>query len=127
MKIVTAAIIRDENDFLIARRAPGQTHAGFWEFPGGKLEEGETPEQCLSRELEEEFGISARIGDFFFENIHSYAGGTILLKAYRVESYTGEICATVHDKIEWVESKLLLDHDLLPADIPIAAELHRQS
>jgi len=123
MKVVTAAIIRDKDRFLIARRAPDQIHSGFWEFAGGKVEAGETPEECLARELKEEFGISATIGGFFADNVHSYPGGTILLKAYEVESFTGEIHTTVHDRVEWVTLESLRERELLPADIPIAAEL----
>jgi mutator protein MutT len=61
-KVVTAAIIRRNGSVLLARRSSGEKLAGFWEFPGGKVEDGETPEECLARELDEELGIQARIG-----------------------------------------------------------------
>ena len=69
---VTAAIIRKNGKVLIARRARGQHLEGLWEFPGGKIENGETPEACLKRELFEEFGIDVRIGRFIAESCFSY-------------------------------------------------------
>ena len=64
MTIVTCAIIEKDGKILIARRAEGQKLAGKWEFPGGKVEDGESPEECLKRELEEEFGIPTEVGEF---------------------------------------------------------------
>lgn len=70
MKDVTAAIIIENNKVLLTRRAPGEKHAGWWEFPGGKVEPGEPPENCLRRELREELEIDAAIGKKPAENIH---------------------------------------------------------
>ncbi len=64
MTTVTCAIIEKEGKILLARRAVGQKLAGKWEFPGGKVEDGESPEECLKRELEEEFGIQVEVGAF---------------------------------------------------------------
>ena len=64
MTTVTCAIIESENKILIARRAVGQKLAGKWEFPGGKVEDGESPEECLKRELEAEFRIQAEVGEY---------------------------------------------------------------
>ena len=64
MTTVTCAIIEKDSKTLIARRAADQKLAGKWEFPGGKIEQGETPEECLKRELEEEFGIQVEVGEF---------------------------------------------------------------
>ena len=69
---VTAAIIRKDNRFLCAQRKDSGDQAGKWEFPGGKIEIGETPEICLERELLEEFNIQASCGDFLCENTHDY-------------------------------------------------------
>ena len=125
-KVVAAAIIEREGQYLIARRALGEKLAGAWEFCGGKVDPRETPEQCLSRELHEELGIDAVIGDFFTETCHRYAHGEFLLKAYRVPSYTGEITLTVHDQLAWVPVNELTSFDLLPADIPIAQKLQKE-
>jgi 8-oxo-dGTP diphosphatase len=125
-KVVTAAIIEQSGLYLITRRAPGEKLAGAWEFCGGKVDSGETPEQCLSRELHEELGIDAVIGVFFTETCHRYAHGEFLLKAYRVPSYTGEITLTVHDQLAWVPANELTTYDLLPADVPIAQKLQKE-
>ncbi len=123
IKDVTAAIIRKNGKILIARRAAGENMAGGWEFPGGKLEEGETPEECLKRELAEEFGIDADIGRFFCESVYRYPRGAIRLLAYFAEITRGEISLKVHDQIAWVDAGELRMYGLLPADIPIADKL----
>ena len=117
---VTAAIIEQQGRFLIARRAPGQKHAGGWEFPGGKLEANETPEECLARELREEFSIEALIGGLFAKNLFEYPSGAILLLAYRVTAFSGEFHLRVHDEVRFLTPDEILLHELLPADRPIA-------
>ena len=69
---VTAAIIVKNEKVLTARRRPGIHLAGYWEFPGGKVKDGEAPEDCLARELQEEFHISTKVGPFFGENLYDY-------------------------------------------------------
>ena len=69
---VTFAIIEKAGKILIARRASDQKLAGKWEFPGGKVEDGESPEECLKRELEEEFGVQVEVGEFIYSNKHHY-------------------------------------------------------
>lgn len=123
MKDVTAAIIFKHGKVLIARRAPGENCAGSWEFPGGKIERGETPEQCLARELQEEFDIQASIKDFIAESIYEYPTGSIRLLAYVAEVIAGDIKLHVHDDYAWVDLNDLLSYDLLPADMPIALSL----
>src|SRR3989344_9303289 len=99
---VVAGIIRNGNSVLIARRKSGQAVEGKWEFPGGKIEEGETPEECLKRELFEEFAIHTTIGSFFAENTHAYGKYVIHLRAYEATIASGELALSVHDKIAWV-------------------------
>lgn len=123
MKEVTAAIIIKDKKIFIARRAQGEKFAGGWEFPGGKIEAFETPEECLRRELYEEFGIETKVGDFIAESIYEYPTGSIRLLAFIVDIISGEICLTVHDAYRWVDVCDLLNYDLLPADIPIANRL----
>lgn len=83
MKEVTAAIIINNRKVLIAQRAEDQKLAGKWEFPGGKVEAGETPEECLKREIKEELGIKIEVDKFFAESIYQYNTGTIKLLAYK--------------------------------------------
>lgn len=119
MKDVTAAIIVKDGQVLIARRAPSEKLAGRWEFPGGKIEHAETPEQCLERELLEELGIKTQVNGFFAESVY----GSIRLLAYFADILAGTIQLRVHDKYRWVGPDALLDYDLLPADIAIAVKL----
>lgn len=123
MKDVTAAIIIEDEKVFLARRAPGDKFAGRWEFPGGKLEADETPEECLRRELFEEFGLETEVKEFYAENTYEYPQGSIRLLAYKVRIIRGDISLTVHDQYRWVMLKDLLNFNLLPADIPIACKL----
>lgn len=125
MKDVTAAVIMNNDKALITRRAEGEKHAGWWEFPGGKVEEGESPEGCLQRELLEELEIEAEIGEKLTESIFAYATGAIRLLAYRATIITGELCLHVHDEYQWVSVSELTNYQLLPADIPIAEHLQK--
>src|SRR5450759_3424606 len=89
-RIVTAAVVIEDSRLLLARRAPHDTLAGYWELPGGKLERGETPQQCLARELREELAMSAEIGDILAETVHEYAHGCfrmIALKTSRLSDF----------------------------------------
>ncbi|WP_348811071.1 8-oxo-dGTP diphosphatase MutT [Flavobacterium maritimum] len=121
---VTAAIIRNGSKILIARRSPNKHLGGFWEFPGGKIEEGETAQECLKRELEEELGIIVRVGEFFMENEHHYEDKIILLKAYECEHVSGNIVLNDHDQIEWVEKSDFVNFKFAPADIPFIKALN---
>lgn len=118
-RIVTAAIIRRDGRILLARRGSGP-HQGKWEFPGGKLEHGESEEECLARELREELGIDARVGRFVAESLYDYGRGSILLRAYEVEYPSGDITPVDHDLVEWLLPREIESYDLLPADVPIA-------
>ena len=123
MPTVTCAIIEKEGKILIARRTADKKLAGKWEFPGGKIEDGESPEECLKRELDEEFGIQTEVGEFITLNKHHYDHISIELMAYRVEYNSGEFTLSDHDAIEWVTPEELLNYDLAEADVPIAKEI----
>ena len=124
-EVMAAAFIR-EGRILIMRRAPFMSWAGWWEFPGGKQEQGESPEDCLARELQEELHIKAEIGEFLTENSHGYDFGTVHLSVYRVKAWEGDIALTVHDDMCWVPIGELADYPhLLPADIPVARALEK--
>ena len=124
-RIVTAAIIQKEECILLARRSSGEKLAGFWEFPGGKVENGETPEACLARELHEELRIRVRIGAKSVESLHQYDHGSFRIIAYFVEWLAGDLRPSVHDRLEWVRLDDIEGYQLLPADIPIAASLKK--
>jgi len=105
---------------LLARRRQGASMAGYWEFPGGKMEEGETPQQCLQRELREELDIVTEVGPIVAENIHEYEDKTIHLLALKATILSGTPTENVHDRLAFVPLQLLLSMRLAPADIPIA-------
>jgi len=123
MKKVAAAIIVQNNKIFIARRNAQQTLPLKWEFPGGKIEEKETPEECLRRELHEELGVDAKIGDFFAESTYEYDHGSIHLLCYWTELLSAKIIPTVHDKISWVSPDKLRNYDWAPADWPVIEKL----
>lgn len=117
---VAAAIIFREEQVLIARRATHKHLAGYWEFPGGKIEAGEEPEACLVRELAEELKIIIQVNHHIMDHIHNYGDFTITLKAYSCTFVNGEITLTDHDEVLWVNVNDLPSYQLAPADVPIA-------
>lgn len=120
---VAAAVIIKDNTCLIARRSPGQNLAGLWEFPGGKMEAGETPQDCLRRELREELAIDVTIGPFIAESRFEYSSGSIHLLAYQAAWIGGELTLSVHDAYAWVSGDQLYDYSYPPADEPILQAL----
>ncbi len=124
-KRVTAAVLEKDGKVLLARRRTGDALAGKWEFPGGKLEEGETPEQCLKRELAEEFGIEAEIGAYICSSEFEYEHFHVELLAYRARHVAGEFVLNDHSAIAWVEPGEIKTYDLASADIPVAEELSK--
>lgn len=123
MKQVTAALLLKEGKILIARRPGNDDLANCWEFPGGKIEEGETPEACLIREMKEELNIDVNIGSFFVESIFNYQQGTIQLLSYWITWQSGELKPIVHSEVAWVDRDELINYEFAPADIPIVKRL----
>jgi len=119
---VTAAIVVKDNRILAARRRAGMRLEGLWEFPGGKLEAGETPQQCLARELAEEFGIETSIGRCVGESVHDDGVLTVRLLAYQVTHVSGDFSLTDHDKMKWLTRDTLYTVQWAPADIPLVAQ-----
>lgn len=115
---VTAAIIIDSGKVFIAKRKPPGKMPGKWEFPGGKIEDGETPEQCLNRELREELGVEVAVGDCIGINEHQYDFYKVALAAYKVRILSGKIRLTDHSDMAWVKAEDLSAYDFAPADIP---------
>jgi 8-oxo-dGTP diphosphatase len=123
---VTAAIIEMDGKILLARRTPERALGGTWEFPGGKIDPGETPEACLTRELHEEFDIVVAVGSFVAASVYRYNWGEMELLAYRVRHVQGAFMLHDHDAIAWVAVPDLLQYNLAPADVPIANYLLHQ-
>ncbi len=122
---VTAAIIVENGKVLIAKRKPPGRMPGMWEFPGGKIEDGETPKQCLKRELHEELEIDVVVGDYFATSLHKYDFYTVELMAYRVKIVAGEIKLNDHAEVAWVEADGLGRYEFAPADIPFVDMIRR--
>jgi 8-oxo-dGTP diphosphatase len=120
---VSAAILIKNGKILLAKRSVDKHLGGFWEFPGGKLENGETAADSLTRELKEEFGIRTEIIKEFHENIHQYDIKVIRLISFLTRHLDGEFILNDHDEIIWVKPNQLLNYNLAPADIPIAEKL----
>jgi len=119
---VIAAVIRQGHQVLLCQRKEGAL-AGKWEFPGGKLENGETPEQCLVREIEEELGIQIEVGQIY-QAVHAhYDHGDFLIIAYLARQVEGEISLSVHSAYAWVDVDKLDQYDLADANVPIARSL----
>jgi len=116
---VVAAIMKRNNTYLIARRAPHKDHAGKWEFPGGKIDQGETPEKALERELFEEFAVLTKTGKHITTNQFDYGTFQIELMAYEVAYIGGYFQLTDHDQIAWVRLEEIQLYDLSEADVAI--------
>lgn len=120
---VACGVIFRENRIFLCRRKEGISMGGFWEFPGGKLEEGENPEACLKRELKEELNMDVDVLEHYKTVEHDYGTFRIelisLICAYR----PSDVHLTDHDRYEWVDAEGLMDFTLAPADRPIAGQL----
>lgn len=124
---VTAAIFRNGDKVLLMRRAEDQPLAGEWEYPGGKFEDGEDGPTCLHRELFEELGIDAQIGDLITIAKHTTDSGKVIkLHTYEIKSHTGEIQLRVHDDMHWVSIPNLPAHPQLPADLLVSQILSQR-
>lgn len=119
---VAAAVFEEDGKVLLARRAAGRL-AGFWELPGGKLEPGETPSDCLVREIREELGVVVEAGPELGRSVHQYEHGTVELIAISVRRVSGSFTLKDHDALEWVAKDRLLEFKLAPADVPLAKSL----
>ena len=120
---VCAAIIVREGRVLVGRRREGRTDTGKWEFPGGKLLPGEDPRECLVRELDEEFGVRAKVGGVCEVVNHTYGRYNVLLIFYRADIPDGSLASRDHDMILWAGPEELSVIDFLDADRPIAKRL----
>lgn len=124
MKRVVAALIEKDGKLLVCQRTRHQTMPLKWEFPGGKIEDGEQPRDALRRELEEELGILATIGDELARIQHEYPNGSMVeLRFYIVRQYEGEIENRIFRDIQWVAPKELPKFDFLEADLTLVKDL----
>jgi 8-oxo-dGTP diphosphatase len=122
-RLVVAALVIDRGRVLTAQRRAEDAMALKWEFPGGKVEAGETPEAALARELCEEFGVHASVGALFAASDYDYGSGQLRVLAHRVTRARGPWVCRVHQALRWVTPAEACALDLLAADVPIAEKL----
>ena len=123
--VSACALIDADGRVLLAQRPEGKPMAGLWEFPGGKVEAGERPEQTLIRELREELGIAvneACLAPLTFAS-HAYADFHLLMPLYVCRKWEGTVTATEGQQLAWVRPNRLRDYDMPPADIPLIPHL----
>ncbi|MHB1286589.1 MAG: (deoxy)nucleoside triphosphate pyrophosphohydrolase [Leptospirales bacterium] len=120
--IVACALIEHEGLILAARRKEGGVFSGKWEFPGGKVEAGETPEECVVREVVEELGILVGILSPLTPAFHRYPSLEVTIYPFVSKIVSGEIVRNVHDAIAWVHPQQMESLDWLEADLPILRE-----
>lgn len=124
LRFVAAALIIRDGQVLIGQRRPDQVMALKWEFPGGKIEPGETPQQALARELQEELGIQAIIDRPVIRIRHNYRhGGAVDLQFFVVREFTGEIQNHIFNEVRWVKLSELPEYDFLAADLGLIRDL----
>ncbi|MFC7332701.1 (deoxy)nucleoside triphosphate pyrophosphohydrolase [Rhodocista pekingensis] len=123
--VVAAALVDVDGRVLLAQRPPGKSLAGLWEFPGGKVHEGETPEQALVRELREELGIdtaSSCLAPLTFAS-HRYDSFHLLMPLYACRVWKGEPTPQEGQALAWVRPARMRDYPMPPADLPLVAML----
>ncbi|WMT89252.1 (deoxy)nucleoside triphosphate pyrophosphohydrolase [Pelagibacterium sp. H642] len=123
--VVACALVDADRRVLIAQRPEGKQLAGLWEFPGGKLEAGETPEAALIRELEEELGIETKqacLAPLTFAS-HAYDGWHLMMPLYVCRKWQGTPMAREHSALKWVRPQMLREYPMPPADEPLIAPL----
>jgi len=120
---VVAGILRKADTILVGRRPEGHSLGGLWEFPGGKIERGESPEQALARELNEELGIEAEIGRLKLSHTHSYGDVNILILFFEVKFWKGEVKPKHHVELDWIHPSELLNRPIPEANLKIISKI----
>lgn len=123
--VVACALVDADRRVLIAQRPEGKSMAGLWEFPGGKVEKGETPEEALIRELAEELGVETKqacLAPLSFAS-HAYESIHLLMPLYVCRKWQGTPQAREHQALKWVRPQNLRDYPMPPADEPLIAAL----
>lgn len=122
---VGAAIIVEQGKILLGQRLEGSRLGGYWEFPGGKVESGESVGECIERKVLEELGVTARSATLICESVHTYPFGTIKLLCVHTFLHDTALKCNVHAQLKWVDLRDLPTYNLAPADVPAVEHLLR--
>ncbi len=125
IEVAAGVLFDDQNRVLIAQRPNGKHHAGWWEFPGGKIHSTETPRQALGRELHEELGIRVRRAKSLLRCAHDYPDRTVVLYFWQVIEFDGQPVGAEGQRLQWIAVSELMDAGLLPADLPVVERLQQ--
>lgn len=121
--LVTCALIESEGKFLLAQRGPEMSHPGKWEFPGGKLETGEAPEECIVREIREELSLEIEVVRRLSDHAHVYPElqRRVILMPFLCRMVGGGLVLQEHAAVAWVAGPEMTGYDLVEADVEIAS------
>ena len=122
---VVAALVRDGERFLICKRPAHKARALMWEFPGGKVEAGESPRQALVRECREELDVTLDVGGLYMQITHEYPDLQIRLSVYEAVIVSGELRNKEHEALCWILPGEIPDYEFCPADVDIIGRIHR--
>lgn len=124
---VVAALIRKDGRILICRRPPDKARALLWEFPGGKIEKGESPEEALRRECMEELDVRLSVGRLYTQATHAYPDITVRLSLYEAALEEGSPRMKEHAALAWIRPEEIEDYAFCPADIDIIAKIRAEA
>jgi len=124
--VVGAIIENDQNEIFCAKRSPVMTLPNYWEFPGGKLEAGETPEQALTREIQEEFNCIISVEEKVEDTTYEYEKFIVRLETYKAKLENGQPIAIEHAETKWVTRNEMAQLNFAPADIPAVEKIARE-
>ena len=123
---VVAALIRDGKRFLICKRPAHKARALMWEFPGGKVESGESPGEALIRECREELDVTLKVGDLYMQVIHEYPDLRIRLSLYEAVIASGELRQKEHEALAWIMPQEVSEYEFCPADVDIIERISQE-
>ncbi len=126
MTEVVAALLWEKDRFLICQRPPHKARGGLWEFVGGKVENGERPQEALARECREELDISIDVGEEFMQVTHAYADITVHLTLFHASLRGGTPTLLEHTALAWITPQEIPDYEFCPADVEILEELQKR-
>ncbi|MFC7686258.1 8-oxo-dGTP diphosphatase MutT [Ureibacillus sp. GCM10028918] len=124
--VVGAIIENDQDEIFCAKRSSEMTLPNYWEFPGGKVESGETPEGALAREIQEEFNCTISVGEKVEDTTYEYETFIVRLETYKSKLVNGQPIAIEHAETKWVKRDELTQLDFAPADIPAVERLIKE-